>query len=580
VIINSRRCVILYIFPLFLSLLIQISCQTPPDTRQNENNSAANAHTGDNRHTSAIQHTGGLADEIRGLTETGILSSMLQAIELIRVRDLSGSDFGRMMSGINVMLIRLVYPDSPVRLPAADIPQTFNYSRIIREAERGNYTQPAAGSTDFLEYILPFLAINGQNNTDIFPGVLADLQRAGELRPGSVLPHFLRGVIFERTNRLNDAVTAYRQAFQISNECYPAQIGIARARRLLGSPREAITILTDLITRYPDSMQIRRELALSYFAARDWQRGLPAVDEILRADPRDGEFLLLRASILIEQGQFPQANTTLDNFASINPNDRSYLYMRARVQAEGNRNRDSALNYLRSILRNNPNDTEAMIYAVTLLMDSSRQADLNEGRELLERLRRISGASVEVLSLSMRDAVNRGSWQEAQGFLNRILANRRTNQDLIDGYYIERGLRNNSRALTYARELYDRDNSNNEFTGVYISALIDNNRRDEASRLLDNRLDTAPAGPAKSRYYFLRSRLRTNSDDALSDLRSSLFEDPRNLDAIIAMFEIYHNRREERRAVHYLRQGLAISPDHPQLKRYEQEYANLLGRGQ
>jgi hypothetical protein len=44
------------------------------------------------------------------------------------------------------------------------------------------------------------------------------------------------------------------------------------------------------------------------------------------------------------------------------------------------------------------------------------------------------------------------------------------------------------------------------------------------------------------------------------------------------MFEIYHRQREERRAVYYLRQALAIAPDNPRLKRYEKQYADLLGR--
>ena len=63
----------------------------------------------------------------------------------------------------------------------------------------------------------------------------------------------------------------------------------------------------------------------------------------------------------------------------------------------------------------------------------------------------------------------------------------------------------------------------------------------------------------------------------MNDLSSSLFEDPRNLDALTAMFGIYHRRRDERRAVYYLKQALAISPDNPQLRRYEAEYAGLLG---
>ena len=506
---------------------------------------------------------------------------MAQALDLIRTRELSGIDFGRMMNGINTVLIRLVYPDSPVRLPTLDLPQTYNYTRIIREAERGNYTRPPENSNDFLEYILPFLAVNAQTAAGFFQDALRDLTKAGELRPESVLPPYFRGIICEYTGRYAEAESAYRAAYAVSNECYPALAGIARVTMLGGKTAEAAVLFADLVIRYPDNMNLKRQLAVSYYENRDWSRALPAVDEILQSEPRDGDFLLMKAHILIEQGQYLQANAPLDIYASINSNSRFYLFMRARVQAEGNRNRDSALNYLRSIIRSNPNDTEALIYAAGLLMESSRASDQSEGMEMLARLRQTAGSSIEVLSLSLRDAVRREAWQEAQSFLNRILAVRRTVQDLTDGYYVERGLGNNSRALTFARELYDRDPSNNDYAIIYISALIDNARRDEASRLIESRLASSSGtggGNIRSRYYFLRSRIQGDEEAALSDLRSSLFEDPRNLDALIAMFEIYHNRREERRAVYYLRQALAISPDHPRLKRYEREYASLLGR--
>ena len=323
-------------------------------------------------------------------------------------------------------------------------------------------------------------------------------------------------------------------------------------------------------------MDIKRELAVVYYSQRDWSRALPVIDDVLHLEPRDGELLLIRASILVDQGQYSQANLSLDSYASINANDRNYLYMRAVVQAEGNRNRDSALNYLRSILRSNPNDIEALTYAVTLLMESQRPSDQSEGRELLARLRQIAGSSIIVLDLSLQDAINRENWREAQGFLNSILRMRRTHQDLMDAYVIERSLGNNARALTYAQELYESDTSNTEFSVIYISALIDNGRRTDASRLIESRINSAPSGAVKSSYYYLRSRLQANEDNALSDLRSSLFEDPRNLDAIIAMFLIYHNRREERRAVYYLSLALAVSPNDQRLARYKTEYASLL----
>jgi tetratricopeptide (TPR) repeat protein len=503
---------------------------------------------------------------------------MLQALELIRQRDLESSEFGRMMSGINSMLIKLVYPDFPARLPALDLPQTNNYTRIIREAEKGNYTRPSAASNDFFEHILPFLAVDDQSRPETITDALRDLTKAGDLRPTSVLPPYFQGVVYELAGRSSQAEAAYRRAYSISNECYSALAGVARLRRLSGNTADAITILSELIIRYPDSTGLKRQLALTYYQSNDRSRALSVIDEVLLSEPRDGELLLMKAHILIEQGQFSQANAPLDTYASINSTNRDYLFYRARIQAEGLRNRDSALNFLRSLLRTNENDTEAMMYAVNLLMESQRPADQDEGRELLARLRRISGSSIDVVNLSLLDAIHRENWQEAQGYMNFILNNRRTPPDLINAYHIERGLGNSARALTYARELYNLNTSNNDYAVIYISALIDNGRRDEAARLLNSAINSSGGGSAKSQLYYLRSRIHSDQEEALNDLRSSIFEDPRNLDALIAMFEIYHRRREERRAVYYLRQALDISPDNPLLKRYETEYAPLLER--
>ena len=127
-------------------------------------------------------------------------------------------------------------------------------------------------------------------------------------------------------------------------------------------------------------------------------------------------------------------------------------------------------------------------------------------------------------------------------------------------------------ALSYARELYERDRSNDEGIIAYVSALIATGRREEAARMAESRLNSITGGMNKSRYFYLRSQTRSNEELEMEDLRSSLFEDPRNLDALMAMFEIYHNRLDERRAVYYLRQALALAPDNLRLKRYEAEY--------
>jgi tetratricopeptide (TPR) repeat protein len=408
---------------------------------------------------------------------------------------------------------------------------------------------------------------------------LSDLNRAAQLNPRSVLPSFFQGIVYERNGDAARAEAAYQRALELAPSCYPAELGLVRLLSAQGRGDEENDRLSDLLVRYPDNLAVKKQLARNYVTVGDWSRSEGAIEEILQRNPRDGEFLLLRAYIAIEQGQYRQAQAPLDTFAAIDAGNREYLFLRARLQSEAYHNRDSALNYLRSIIRTRPNDTEALVYAAGLLMESPRAADQNEGRTMLTRLLNGQDSSAEVLSLAVKDAVRREAWEEGKVRLDKLLELRRENRDLLAAYQVERGLGNNAAALAHARELYSRDSGNDDIITAYITALIDTGRQGEAERIIEQRLAALGGGILRGRYYYLRSRLRNNEEAAMNDLRSSLFEDPRNLDALIAMFEIYHRRKDERRAVYYLKQALAQAPDNPYLKRFEAEYRSSLGTG-
>jgi tetratricopeptide (TPR) repeat protein len=340
---------------------------------------------------------------------------------------------------------------------------------------------------------------------------------------------------------------------------------------------QAERLLSDLAGRFPDNIQVNRHLALSYYHSGNWPRALVEVDEILQENPRDGEFVLMKAHILVEQGQLLQAQAPLDLYAGINPNSLFAFFLRARVQAEAYNNREGALNYLRSIIRSSSpgNDyyNEAAIYAARLLMESNRSQDHIEGRNLLVRLLAVPNPLPEAVSLAMWDAIRQESYRDARMYLERLLDERRSPQDLLAAYTVEKEDGNAAAALSFARELYQLDRSNDEGIIAYISALIETDRKDEAAGMIESRLEGIPGGMLKSRYYYLRSQTRGSEEVQMNDLLSSLFEDSRNLDSLIALFEIYNRRNDERRAVSYLRQALALAPDNPQLKRYEAEYA-------
>ncbi len=521
--------------------------------------------------------SGGVADEIRSLVEMGSPSSLVKALDTIRIREVGGSDYGRVMSAVAVTLMKSLYPDVKTTLPMADPPQTHSYTRIMRESQRGFYVAPPASSVDYLEYVLPFLTELNETRRERLLEAVPDLKKAITLNPNSVLAPYFLGIVYERTGDLNNASLEYTKAYDLSKDMYPAVLGLARIKSASGDIQEAIKLISDLIIQYPDNVSIKRQLAIAYYNNRDWSRAESAVAEILQQNPRDGQFLLMRAHILVEQGQYLQAQAPLDLYASIDSTNRLYLFLRARVQAEGYKNRDAALNYLRSILRTNPDDEEISVYAAGLLMESTRPEQQKEGRDMLQRYLTQGKPSIQVRDLAVQDAIRREAWREAQGYLDPLLQERRSSQDLLHAYTVQHGLGNNASALAFARELYEKEPNNEDATVAYVSALIDTGRTADASRIIESKLSSLSGGTLKSRYYYLRSRLKSGEEAILNDLRSSLFEDPRNLEALIAMFDIYHRKKDERRAVYYLKQALAIAPDNPQLKRYQVEYASSLG---
>lgn len=576
-----RRCI--SVAPaVFLGLLI--ACGSAPENLQDEMNlppSAAVQTPPVERNPSVERRNNSPNDDPRRQVELGSPSSLARAAELIQNLEPSEQTKSGMaaLGAAALAILRVVYPDLEVTFPVQEAPANTVYFRILRDAGRGIYTAPLSDSQDFLDHVLPFLAYYSENisaGPDKLRSTLPHLEKAARLNGASVLPSLFRGFALEKTGDHAQAAAAYRRVLELDGGCYPAELGLARILHAQGNFDEEQNLLNGLSGRYPDSISVRKQLARLYAIQQNWQRAGPLIETILARNSRDGEFLLLRARILLDQGLFQQAQQSLDAYAGIDGSNRQYILLRARLQAQGLRNREGAINLLRPLISSDPNDIETALYLASLLMESSRKEEIDEGRLILNRFLGVN-ATPEALALAAADSVRRENWREAKTYLDRLLSRRRTGADLLNAWKTERALGNAAAALSYARELYNQQSANDEAISAYVSSLIDTGRQAEAARIVDQHLASASGGTQKSLYYYLRSRLRTDEDAVLNDLRSALFEDPRNLEALISMFEIYHRRKDERRAVYYLKQALAIAPDNPQLKHYETEYRSLLG---
>ncbi len=110
----------------------------------------------------------GIADQIRFSVETGSPSALMEALNIIRSRELGSSDYGRAMNAVSVAFMKNLYPDIKTELPMSDPPQTHNYTRIMREAQAGIYAAPDAQSADYIEYVLPFLAFIHESAASLY----------------------------------------------------------------------------------------------------------------------------------------------------------------------------------------------------------------------------------------------------------------------------------------------------------------------------------------------------------------------------------------------------------------------------
>lgn len=517
-----------------------------------------------------------LADEIRSLIEIGTPPSLQRSLDLLRNRDVSDTELGRTLSAAAVTLFKSVYPALALELPPIDPPPTSLYTKIIKDAEKGIYTPAPASSQDFLEMLLPFIALLNEKRTERLSAALPDLDRAIALNERSVLPYYFKGIVLERTGQREGAFTLYSKAYEISSDCYPAGIAVARLLSANNKIPEAIALLTELLSRYPENWAIKRELAMLYYQTGNWSRAEPALAELLQKDPKDRDLLLMRATVLIEQGKYIQSAPLLDAYGTMDTSNTTYLYLRARLQAEGYKNRDAALTFLRSILRINPSDANAATYMTRLLIESDRESERQEGAAMLDLLLKDALPPTSVLELAVIVAIRQQNWSLAQTYNSQLLESRRSVSDLTNAVTIQQGLKKYDQALRFAKELYDRDPTSEQNTYTYVLALINASKKDEAKLIIEAKLPAASSGSSKSTYYYLRSRLKTDEESILNDLRSSLFEDPRNLDALIGMLEIYHNRKDERRAVYYLKQALSLSPDNLVLQPYKKLYQNQL----
>lgn len=505
------------------------------------------------------------------LIQTGSPDGIKEAVRRINEDSRGMTDQNRSALALAGELMKLLYPLETVSWPIPSVPEGDKYSAIIRSARMGAYDY-SADDGDFLSLVLPSLVLAVSNAPgEYYDDAEKSLGKAADMNRDSVLPPLLSGMLSERRGDSSLSQEYYRKAWTLDPSCYPAGVSLARSLIRKGRGSEALSVSRQLSARYPASIAMTRLCAESAFAMQDWSTADGYVLEVLKAEPNNAAFLLLRARILVERKEFLKANSLLDAFATTSRTDKDYLLLRARVAREWNRNPVSATAFLQDANRLYPDDRDVLLATAEIAYQTGQAVNQKSGRDLVKTVLASDGDNKAALSLLMTDYLNTADWSQAVRLGERLVSIDPTESAKLRLVQAYLGAGSTAKAVSLARALYDSPVPSDEVTALYLRALTETGDLATANTIIQARMAGSSSG-LKSVLHYYESKLLTDPDARLSVLRSSLLADPRNGLALFAMYEWYFERSDYRKAQYYLKQVIALEPAN---KKYAQLLSNL-----
>ncbi|HPE36887.1 MAG TPA: hypothetical protein PK625_07030, partial [Spirochaetales bacterium] len=115
-------------------------------------------------------------------------------------------------------------------------------------------------------------------------------------------------------------------------------------------------------------------------------------------------------------------------------------------------------------------------------------------------------------------------------------------------------------AKTVAQAWRQREPTSEAAALAWAGILIEAGSKAEAASFINGLLAGKGSSSFRSTLYYLQAKLQANADAALAMLRSALIENGLNVDALVAMTEIYTSKGDYQRARFYLKQAMALAP--------------------
>lgn len=460
----------------------------------------------------------------------------------------------------------LLYPGSPDGLPK-DLPAyEGRYHAILSILSAGKPVDwiPLAAGDDFLTLVLPAFTLLSPSSpvTDrLLQRLEENLARADGLNAASVLPPYLRGLAAERKQKPDTqaALSFYKESAKRDASFQLAYRRLAELSAGKGSPAgEAIPYIDALLRKAPEDLALLKKLAAAALAAGETEKALDATGRAILLAPEDVDLILLRASVFEAQGNWYQALRIADILMKQMPGEPRAHLLKARLLYERQGDLQEAIRIIDAAEPAFPDDAGFPELKGRILLETGRG---EEGLKSLERALALEPTRLSTVRLLLQDAIRMRRWLQATLYLAEILDRNVTAEDLAMAYQVSANLGDHEQALLYAEQL----SRAREGTGPVILMIRSQIATGRTADAVGNiaRLLAGSSDPAlRSELLYLKALTdREDKEAQLRDLRSSLLEEPDNLEALLAIADAFTRRADYRLALIYLRRAVQLRPD-------------------
>ncbi|EMB44541.1 MULTISPECIES: tetratricopeptide repeat protein [Treponema] len=513
--------------------------------------------------------------------EKGSPASLKEAVLFIQNDSKGLTNENKLYLKIIADIMYLVYPleTNGVKPPlyAEDEP----YLQALKEVKSGLY--PVSTKKDgFLSLIIPTLVLTYNDFSDTTLAQYSEdiesrLMEAQKLRPQSVLPHYLLGLLKEKNNKLTEAVALYQKAWQLDSSCYPAGFKYGHFAAESGNGAEALKIADTLNSSYKDNTEVKLLYAQAHIAKNDLNKASENIVSVLKKEPENISALLLRIRILIEQKEYLRANSLLDAYSTKNKTAKNYLLYRARVTKEWNKNLIRASEFLTEAYKYYPEDFNVLLACAEICFEASTKIDNKPADFFIRKVLEAYPKNTAALALLVKNDINNGKWAQAVESAEDLAAKYPSdaNKELLLTSYLGAG--QTSKALSLAKKLYaNTKNPSNSFINLYMEALYAGKDYQTVKQVINQKIKGADSQLKSILYYYNAKLEQGNSGEYLNFLQSSLLSNPRNKDSLFAMYEWYLKTKDYKKAKYYLGQVLALDPSNKNLVNLSENLDKLL----